>query len=171
MGLRGSLAIKQGGGVEVIDERTGRPIPTPPDNLSDNLLREWEEYWTSEVANASDAVDVPTVRRLFIYRLEWETLSAAYMALPVEERVIEGSRNSGAIQIHPFSKRLTELEKTINMLEKELGLTPLARARLGIEIGQSKRTWQQVNAHERKERVGISGPSDMMSLPVSGIGE
>lgn len=39
---------------------------------------------------------------------------------------------------------MKDLEALIAKLEDKLGLSPLARARLGIEIGQAQLTWAEV---------------------------
>ena len=163
MGLRGPLE----NGVEVIESRADRPVPKPPPDLHPDLLEEWRIYWTSDVAQAADEVDVPMVSRLWSYRDEWLRLKLAYSLLPEEDRVVAGSRNADALRIHPFADRMTKLESEISKLEDKLGLSPISRARLGIEIGQSKLTWHQL----AKATAGAAevGSSPMSSLPVAGV--
>ena len=167
MGLRGYLPES---GVEVIGARSERPVPEPPEDLHPQLLDEWRTYWQSPVAQAADDVDIPMISRLFIYRDEWYRLSIAYAALPDEDRLIEGSTRSGAgLRIHPFAERMTKLEGDIQKLEDKLGLSPLSRARLGIEIGQQKLTWQQLQraAGGGHEEVGTDDRV-FNALPVAG---
>lgn len=144
-------------GVEVVSDRADRPIPRPPDDLHPELVQQWRDYWSSDVANAADDVDLPLITRLFIYRDEWHRLSLAYGMLPMEDRLVAGSRHAEALRIHPWADRMTKLEDMIQKIEDKLGLSPLSRARLGIELGQAKLTWQQVQAATTR----------LSSLPVS----
>lgn len=72
------------------------------------------------------------------------------------QRITVGSQ--GQLKIHPLAERLLKLEATITALEDKLGLTPRARAQLGIAIGQYKLTWQEVAAGDAKRAVEAGPP-------------
>lgn len=164
MGLRGPLgddtAVEVTGGLGY--------VPEPPDGLHEDTLQDWVNYWTSSTANVVDEVDVPMVRRLFMYRDEHYRLGLLWGRMDTEERVVEGSRHKESLRLHPFGDRMKELEALISKLEDKLGLSPLARARLGIEIGQAQLTWAEVMKGGARE-VG-SGPAPR-ALPVAIIDE
>lgn len=164
-GLRGPVSDN---GIEIVDSRKDRPIPAPPDDIHPDLLAEWDTYWSSSVALAADQVDLPMIRRLFTYRDEWLRLHVAYSALDPEDRIIAGSRNRDNLRIHPFADRMTKLESEISKLEDKLGLSPLARARLGIEIGNQKLTWQQL-AKQASAGGSAEIANPMAGLPVAGV--
>lgn len=162
MGARGPLAkpveARQGHGdlviAEVFDDAL--EIPTPPEQLHPAVARQWDVFWVSEVAHVLAASDLPAVERLFLYRSEWWETHDIYAGLaytagpeveddaPLAAKLVLGSAKQ--LTLHPLAKRLLELESAIDKLETQLGLTPMARARLGIAIGTQKLTWQQVAA-------------------------
>lgn len=140
MGLRGPL------GDDTSVEVTGGLgyVPEPPPGLHEDVVDDWETYWTSGTANVVDEVDIPMVRRLFLYRDEHYRLGLLWGEMGTDERVVEGSRHKDSLRLHPFGDRMKDLEALIAKLEDKLGLSPLARARLGIEIGQAQLTWAEV---------------------------
>lgn len=162
MGLRGP--IEDGAILEVADSEV-RPVPAPPPDLRPDLYQEWQDYWTSPLSNVAHDTDVSSLRRLFTYRDEWFRLALAYAALSEEDRVVDGSRNSGALRTHPFGDRMLKLEGEITKLEDKFGLNPLARARLGIELGTAKKTWAELS----QMASGEQQQSTPTALPVAGV--
>lgn len=141
-------------------------IPQPGVELDPLVLEEWEDFWQSKVSRFTDDVDIDTLRRLFIYRNEWVQLAREWALLPADERVTEGSRNSGAVRLHPFASRMDKLESMMLPLEDRFGLSPLSRARLGIEVGSLHLTWRQLQQTETAKAVDAGAvPS---GLPVGG---
>jgi len=158
VGLRGPLAksaqqIKADDAAAVIPHHGITKIDPVVD-------QEWNDFWLSQVSRFTDEVDMGTLRRLFIYRHEWFTIMRAWMDMPDSERVTEGSRNADSLRLHPFADRLDKLEKLMLPLEDRFGLSPLSRARLGIEVGQQHLTWRQI------QQVQSSEPSRASALPV-----
>ncbi|KKL73687.1 hypothetical protein LCGC14_2072380, partial [marine sediment metagenome] len=47
--------------------------------------------------------------------------------------------------LHPMGKVMNDLEKDIRQLEDRYGLSPKARAQLGITIGTAQRTLEDLN--------------------------
>ncbi len=147
-----------------------KEVPEPPAEVTPATIHAWNEYWTSGVARAADYVDIPVLRRLFAYRDEWQRLSDAYNALPISERTVAGSRNQDAEQMHPYTKRMRQLEADMAKIEAQFGLTPMSRARLGIEIGQQQLTWGEVQKRQREQSGELPTPKQS-GLPVAGVEE
>lgn len=94
--------------------------------------RAWQLYWTSEL---SDHVD----RTADLYRVErwirvvdtaeraWRTCQQDWVAL--------GSM--GQVRLNPMFKVVEFCEAQLKVAEEQLGMTPLARARLGIAFGEA----------------------------------
>jgi hypothetical protein len=91
------------------------PPPAPAGLLAVNRRR-WEAYFAADVARALVETDLPAVDRLFHYYDLWER-----------------ARRSGD------TAEMVKVERPIVALEASLGLTPSARARLGIQVGQAKK--------------------------------
>ncbi len=119
--------------------------PTPPEGLSEAVLAAWETYWRSEVAEAATDVDVPAIRRLFtMYEAHARATEVA-----METLVVAGSK--GQPRVNPLADYALRLEEKILRLENELGLTPLARMRLGIAVGQARMTLEEINERARSK--------------------
>ncbi len=90
--------------------------PPAPDGLGPDGLAAWAIYWASPVAGALASVDHAVLARL----------CRVYDALEA---------------LHPVYdvKDWTALEKVAGRLETSLGITPAARARLGIKLAEAKR--------------------------------
>lgn len=138
----------------VVGEGGELTLPTPPRGLLPVTRRRWVAFWESGLGRVVQEVGLPAVSRLFRYYDEWERLEKEYRAGP---RTVEGSQ--GQQVINPLADRLAKLEDLISRLEDKCGVTPLARARLGIAIGESKLTWQQVS------RQGAGGQGNVPELP------
>lgn len=119
-------------------------IPPVPKGLLPVTRREWRTFWDSEVRQVLARIDVPVVERLFRYRDEWHRVTAVAYTPEGLPRLSLGS--TGQETLHPYIKRLDKLEDLMGGLEKELGIAPMARARLGVKIGTAALTWQQVMA-------------------------
>ena len=153
MGLRGPLEAR------ALELGPVQPdAPKCPKGLLPVIRKEWVEYWASPVARAADGVDLPVIRRLFCYRDELLRASKLWNGLNPLDRWPESAR--GAPIQHPMLRRMEKLEELVVRLETQLGLTPMARARLGIELGNAELTWNQVrevtNANFSIEGSGVS---------------
>jgi P27 family predicted phage terminase small subunit len=81
---------------------------------------------------------------------EYERISAAFK----QTRIVKGS--TGQPVLNPLSQYLQQLLAEINKAEAELGLTPLARMRLGIAYGEAKLTALELSrAVDELEAVAI----------------
>jgi hypothetical protein len=159
MGLRGVLSKS----VEQIkSDDVELSIPKAGIDLDPIVQEEWDDFWLSKVSRFTDDVDMGTLRRLFTYRNEWTTLQRTWIEMDDDSRIVEGSNRADALRSHPFADRLDKLEKLMLPLEDRFGLSPLSRARLGIEVGQHQLTWRQVQQGTYSSRT---------ELPVGTAGE
>ena len=118
-----------------------RPAHLPaPRCLLAATRQAWEGFWGSEVAAAVDASsDMPAIVRLFTLLDERERALRIYR----RARLVSGSQ--GQPVLSPAFKAIAVLDSEIRQLEDRFGLTPRARAALGLTIGQARITLDQLN--------------------------
>lgn len=139
MGVRGPLAAPEHPTELAPVDPAEVQIPQPPSDVEAETLERWETFWRSGLSRVVEDVDLAAVTRLFRYYDEWSRVERMYRSGDI---IVEGSR--GQESLHPLGKRLIELEGVIQQLEAKVGITALARARLGLTIGAAQLTWQQV---------------------------
>lgn len=100
---------------------------------------DWDLYWGSPAGGIARPEDKPAVERLFKLRAHFE----ASIQIASNEPKVEGS--TGQMRPNPFYATAMQLESAILRLENELGLTPKARATLGLTTAQAGLTVQQIN--------------------------
>ena len=120
--------------------RSSIEAPPIPIGLLKPTRDEWRIFWGSELAGALTEVDHAVVIRMFLYRDELRRVWKAYRSA----RVVPGSKNQP--RLSPFAAQIAFLDAAIGRLERELGCTPLSRARLGLVIGEGMLTAAAVNA-------------------------
>jgi len=113
--------------------------PDPPPGLTDQVLVSWESYWASDVAAAASEVDLPLIRRLFVMYDQYA------QAIEVVNKAIVVKGSTGQIRVNPLADYAFKLAGQILRLEEELGLTPLARQRLGIAVAERYRSLDELN--------------------------
>lgn len=121
--------------------------PPPADSWDDEIKEQWAALWQSGLTATLDEVDVPALMRLFEYRDQWVRTKEEWEALGCP-LVSVGSR--GQERMHPSLGHMSKLEADISRLETQFGLTPSARVRLSIELGQNKLTWEAANAGQAR---------------------
>lgn len=143
-----------------VPQTTAHAAPAPSSDLLPETVDEWEAFWASPLAGAVDrTTDVPALRRLFWLRDERERTATLYRG----ERLTFGS--TGQLTLSPFGRQLSALDAEIRQLEDRFGLSPTARLRLGIQMGEAKRTLDDLNrelvARSRaRESEVIDGDAD-----------
>ncbi len=154
---RKPLGMTQGhrqrsGLVLTASERLPR-VPKPPDGLLASSRKYWRSYWESDVAKAADRkVDLPRVVRWIRVLDEYDRIDAIFK----QTRLVKGS--TGQPALNPLAGWLVSLMAELRAAETELGMTPLARQRLGIAYGQARLTAQELNrllderVHEPREK-------------------
>ena len=141
------------------------PVPNLPVTLKNRypeIEADWKEYWNSSVSLATDLVDIPVVTRLFRYRAEHNDLMNKWeeMSFSMKWPLGQGKRAS-QYGSHPMSTRLKHLEDMMIRLEDKLGISPLARARLGLEISNARIAWNDVQ--KVKDKVNAPNVVDIFS--------
>lgn len=106
----------------------------------------WHAYLESDVALAVDAAsDWPALERLFLMYDERERYRRELHKRPL----VEGSM--GQPVSHPFESAVASLDSRIKDLEDRFGLSPKARAQLGVEVGAAQRSLDEMNARIARE--------------------
>lgn len=100
----------------------------------------WNRYWLSDVAGALTPEAWPLVCRYFQYLDEH---ARSLSVLRKGHRLVEGSQ--GQPRLNPLADYVARLEASMGRIETELGLSPMARARLGVAAGQARLTAAEVN--------------------------
>ena len=141
MGLRGPPATRgaqrRGGlGDLAVSARAPDPgrIPRTPPDLAPETRRLWRNAWRSPVGRAWDrASDFHLVTRWIRDVDRFETISARYdLALET------GLDGEGPLSPGFLGRELHKAAGRISTAELQLGMTPLARERLGLTAGQSR---------------------------------
>lgn len=114
-------------------------IPEPPSDISDESKALWSSYWRSDVSRAVEEPDHHALKRWIESVDERERLVVAVR----DSTTVEGS--TGQPVLNPLAKRLDTLEGQIERFERQFGMTPKARADLGIAAGNAAMTAEQLN--------------------------
>lgn len=115
-------------------------VPRPPTGLLPLSRKRWQAYWTSKVAAAADPQsDGHRIERWIRSVDEYERIFAVFK----KTRLVRGS--TGQPVLNPLAAYLQQLRDDLMRAENELGLTPLARQRLGIAYGEASLTALELN--------------------------
>ena len=126
---------RQGRDTVTLDEAPSTPAPRAPAGLLDETRRHWRQIWGSRVASAWDRdSDLVALTRYIRLLDRW----LRYDALLREAPLVRGSQ--GQVRPNPLSLRMDAVEGQVRGLEEQLGLTPAARLRLGIELMEKRVT-------------------------------
>lgn len=117
-----------------------KPAPKPPTGLGKRAGQVWRAYWRSQVSEAADRdADMHRIDRWIKAVDEYDTVLEVFR----KNRVVDGSM--GQPVLNPLATYLSTLEGQISRAEHELGLTPLARLKLGITYGEAQLTALELN--------------------------
>lgn len=106
--------------------------PDPPKQWLARSKEQWAAFWLSPLAQLVLPVDVPAVERLFSAYDRLARAEAVYRKQPI----VEGSM--GQQVLSPMAGEMHALAKEITTLEDRLGVTPLARLKLGVKFGEAR---------------------------------
>lgn len=106
--------------------------PDPPKQWLARSKEQWADFWVSPLAQLVLPVDVPAVERLFSAYDRLARAEAIYRKQPV----VAGSM--GQQVLNPMAGEMHALAKEITTLEDRLGVTPLARLKLGVKFGEAR---------------------------------
>lgn len=128
-------------GITLVDrEPSAIVVPAPPPGLLKATRDRWEGYWRSSVSSAVDVnADAGIVERWIISLDEWNRIGKIFR----KQRIVENAK--GQPVLNPLAKVLKQLEAEIGRCELQLGLTPVARLRLGMTIGHARLTAEALN--------------------------
>ena len=133
---------------------TGEPVEIPafPRGLLKRSREIWVRFWESELAVHVD-------RSADLYRIErWardvDELERAWR-LYRQSRFTTGSM--GQTRLNSVWKVIQDCETRIAKAEEQLGMTPLARARLGLTLGAAATTLDDLN-RRMNEPDEVQGP-------------
>lgn len=122
-----------------------RKAPPLPADYDPSVRRAWRDFWRSPVAQAADrAADLPALLMWAHALNEWQRVVPVVQETPT----VEGSQ--GQPVLNPLVSYLRHLAETIHHYELHFGMTPRARAQLGLTIGAAKLTAQELN-----RRLGV----------------
>lgn len=114
-------------------------VPKPPTGLLKATRVWWDEVWRHDIAGAWVESDRSVVERLATLRDERERAYCGYR----KSRLVEGSQ--GQPVINPLAKVMQSLDTEIRQLEDRLGLSPMARLKLGATFGAAHKSLDEMN--------------------------
>ena len=141
-----SLSVLQGG--KTFD------TPKPNSRWLAKTRNYWIDYWDSDLSQTAQKVDLPAFFRLFQYYDETERANRTIQKMGSSGLIDVGSK--GQPVVNPLIILTLKLEEKILKLEKELGLTPLSRQRLGISLTENAmgfRQLQQLLQEDEQEEI------------------
>ena len=133
-------------------------IPSPPRGISKRGRKVWQALWESPVGGALDwGSDQAALTRWIGYYDRWYRV---FKQLESADTLIVGSQ--GQDVLNPLSTELQRLESMIRSLENGLGLTPMARARLGLT--QLEGTFVAAQLNQMIDQQGLDETGDKSQL-------
>lgn len=116
-------------------------VPDPPKGLSAARKREWQTVWSSELgASWNQDSDLIAVTRLFTL---YDRLTKYEREAEKDGLVQKGS--TGQKSLHPLMKAADALRSQVLALEDRMGLSPMARLKLGIALGDAQQSLDEMN--------------------------
>lgn len=116
--------------------------PKAPSGLLAATRGEWRGFWAGPLASLVVDSDLPTLARLFECR---DRRRRRYLAKVDEDGpLVEGS--TGQQVAHPLLRQVSILDGEVRQLEDRFGLSPMARLKLGAQLGDAKRSLADLDA-------------------------
>ena len=134
--------------LEVVATDDVEALPAKPKWLK-KTKQDWVDFWAGSISAAVEVADRAMVYRLFDLRDRQARAWIRYDKQPY----VDGSQ--GQPRANPAMADAMALEKAIIALEDRLGLSPKARAQLGVTFGQA-----QLSAAELNRMALESGETD-----------
>lgn len=137
---RGERTSTKRAGVGLVALPGGKPEPpSSPVGLLKATREDWTEFWRSPLGSLVVSADFPAVRRLFTL---YDERSRAYSGYRRERLVLGGNKQQA---LNPLLAAMGMLDKEIRALEDRFGLTPMARLRLGVALGEAAKSLDELN--------------------------
>ena len=136
----------------------GRPeLPAKPAGLLRETALQWAAFWASPLAITTvPTTDAPAIVRLFRLRDERERMARVIR----RARVVLGSQ--GQPRANPLYAQIASFDAEIRQLEDRFGLTPMARLKLGITLGDAARSLADLNAELDGDLDDAAAASDVL---------
>lgn len=146
-------------GLVAVDGGLSAPVPDPPPGLLTVTRADWDAFWRSPLAQtAIPDTDGPSIRRLFVLRDQAERMTRLIRKTPL----VEGSR--GQIRPNPLGAQLAAMLAEVRQLEDRFGLSPMARLRLGVQMGDAARSLADLNAELHADPDAASATDLLLTL-------
>lgn len=139
---------------QTTDPRNGAPLilfsppeeapPVPEGIATGYAINAWAAFWRSPVSAVVTEADHPALRRW----IELVDLREQMLGVAREEPMVSGS--TGQKRAHPFWGEVRSLESDISKLEAQFGMTPASRMKLGVSLGQARKSLAEMNAEIMK---------------------
>jgi P27 family predicted phage terminase small subunit len=113
--------------------------PPPPTGLLKATREDWSGFWESPLASLVVPADVPALRRLFAL---YDERLRAYQGYR-RQRLAPGSM--GQPTLNPLFGAMKGMDAEIRALEDRFGLSPIARLRLGVALGEAAKSLDELN--------------------------
>jgi P27 family predicted phage terminase small subunit len=113
--------------------------PPPPAGLLKATRQDWAEFWASPLGALIVAADVPALRRLFTL---YDERARAYRGLREFGRLIDIEHGG---KLNPLAGYLKACDAEVRLLEDRFGLSPIARLRLGVALGEAAKSLDELN--------------------------
>lgn len=137
---RGERTATKRAGVGLVALPSGQlDPPMAPAGLLKATRDDWAEFWRSPLGSLVVPADYPAVRRLFTL---YDERSRAYKGYRQERLVLGGNKQQA---LNPLLAAMGMLDKEIRALEDRFGLTPMARLRLGVALGEAAKSLDELN--------------------------
>jgi P27 family predicted phage terminase small subunit len=134
--------------------------PGCPEGLLPEVSEWWEAFWLSPVAEATySSTDLPALERLAgLYDLRERARRSV-----AEHMMVEGSK--GQSVLNPLIRAMAPWDTEIRNLEDRFGLNPKARIQLGVQLGQARKTLDDLMAPTKTpETEPDVDPRDVINL-------
>lgn len=113
--------------------------PPPPAGLLKITRQDWAAFWASPLGALVVPADLPALRRLFTL---YDERARAYQGYR-KQRLAPGSMGQPAL--NPLFAAMKAMDAEIRMLEDRFGLSPIARLRLGVALGEAAKSLDELN--------------------------
>lgn len=113
--------------------------PFAPSGLLKATREDWTAFWSSPLGALVVAADVPALRRLFTL---YDERARAYRGLRQAGRLVETDKGAA---LNPLAGYLKSCDAEVRLLEDRFGLSPIARLRLGVALGEAAKSLDELN--------------------------
>ncbi len=114
--------------------------PSAPANILAPVRAAWDAFWASPLAEHTITTDVLGLRRLFRLYDQRER----YLVEGAKATLSVGS--TGQVVLNPLLKEVDTIDAKILTLEDRFGLSPMARLKLQVTLGDASRSLAELNA-------------------------